>query len=101
MRLFFAYFFLFIILSNVAVTFVNQLQGEDMCELSKFGEKETDEKTKTEKEKETFDTFDTLHFGISDIFWATIIQKEIHYFHNDFLISQFFGSLPELPPDAL
>ncbi len=97
--------FLFIMTANVAVSLVEQLRHKVLTELKEVEKKDANEKEKKETEqdeKEKERKFESLvhHFSIKNdaLYLTNLLKSQI--FHSDFLISEYHGQLPELPPKA-
>ena len=95
MKFFFSIFLILVMTANVAVSFVKQLQGVDSYELTEMDD-DANEKSKTEKEKESF-TY-TNHPVIQMDGCSPKTQQHALVFTNDNLIHGCHTSLPELPP---
>ena len=87
-------------MSNVAVSVVEQLQGRDLVEVNEYSKDDTEEEGKKEKETEK-ETYTLRHDAYikPDAFQLSKGKRSL-IFENDDLISEYHASLPELPPEA-
>jgi hypothetical protein len=88
-------------MSEIAVSFWEQLSGYDVIEMSEYGTDstdDTDEEGKKEKEKETY----FVHF--SDFYQPSTSQllkrdRSVHL-DTDILFSEYHAFRHEMPPEA-
>lgn len=103
MKHIFVFFFLLIMLLNVAIPAMGQLHGVDKYELAKMSkddegkaEKEKEGEKKTEEESLAFAHYSGPKPGA---FPLGKCQKSL-FPPDDFPVTESYASLPELPPDA-
>ena len=103
MKRFFSIFFLFVMTANVAVSFVEQLYGGDVYEMSKGNADDADEKEKGEKEKDEkerkSDSLVNLAGNGAGAFRLKV-SKGLLNLKSNYLISEYHGQQPELPPEV-
>jgi hypothetical protein len=89
-------------LTNIALSVVEQIKGKSLLEMKEFGKDDTEEKNKTEKETEIEKEFcsDFKHnIDNIDALLRTNTRKSL-IFAKEHHISEAFLSLPDQPPRA-
>jgi hypothetical protein len=95
----FSFLFLFVMMLNLAVPLVEQFQGKAVTEYSEDRKEAPDTKEKKEKEVDPFSSCHLFSDGSADVPVFEMLTKTV-LCKNDQLVSQFHGSVPELPPEA-
>ena len=98
MKRFFPFLLLIVMMANVSVSLVEQLRERALCELTEMSADDADEKSKTEKEKESFTVVYHIAVGF-DAFNLNKLKKSL-LFCDDRLRSELHASSPYLPPEA-
>jgi hypothetical protein len=85
--------------ANITISVVEQWHGEVVSELKEsktddFGDEDSEEKV----EKEVY--FHKLKVFIESYLYFGLNLKKVSHPQSDFFISEFFATLPDLPPEA-
>jgi hypothetical protein len=99
MKRLFSLFLFIVMMTNVAVSLVEQLHGRGAWfEMTEWGTDDMDEKEKTEKEKEsyTFPHHSIVGMGVP----VPKNTKNLLVFYNERLRSELHAFSPDLPPEA-
>jgi hypothetical protein len=93
-----SFLLLIAMMTNVALSVVEQLHGSPVYETTEWGADDMDEKEKTEKEKESYTFAHHLIVRIGTFSPNTL--KGVLIFRNNRLFSECYACLPDLPPEV-
>jgi hypothetical protein len=102
MKFYFSFFFLTIILLNVALPLTVQFHKEQLCKMGDFGSDDADEETKKEKEKsEEKEVFSySPHASVNQIEnYAQSLRSALQG-REKRLVSALYAFMPERPPEV-